>query len=332
MPMDFAPPPLAPAVTVESSAPLHLSSLVCTSVPCATRPPRLVLPPELLSRIHRFWGDGHPMLAEFVVLVHAVGALADAEIEPVLERLASPVPFPHPLPLETESDVDRDVINARLARLARDRRLRARYVVIMRDLWSANRSEWESAGRAQAAEAVETWRRRLGQGADIADILPPNHIAMRPAYEPMTRAALSDGTLHLAPTLTSYGHIVALPGLMSVTAAYGPRHATTERMREAADIASQLKVLADPTRITILSLLANGPRAVGELAQELHIAQPTASVHLRRLREAGLVEVERAGGRSAHRLRPEAAARRLDDLSARLGQVIGAPDDAPPGP
>lgn len=53
--------------------------------------------------------------------------------------------------------------------------------------------------------------------------------------------------------------------------------------------------LADPTRILILYALDEGPRNVTELTQELNITQPTASRHLKILRERGLVRPNRQG-------------------------------------
>jgi DNA-binding transcriptional ArsR family regulator len=47
--------------------------------------------------------------------------------------------------------------------------------------------------------------------------------------------------------------------------------------------------LADPHRRTMLALLRDRPRAVGELVELTGLTQPGTSKHLRVLREAGLV-------------------------------------------
>lgn len=64
-------------------------------------------------------------------------------------------------------------------------------------------------------------------------------------------------------------------------------------------------VLAEPTRRTILDLLRDGERPVGELVDRLRLSQPAVSKHLRVLREAGLVEVRSDAQRRLYRLRPE---------------------------
>ncbi len=53
--------------------------------------------------------------------------------------------------------------------------------------------------------------------------------------------------------------------------------------------------LADPTRILMLYALDEHPRNVTELTQELNITQPTASRHLKILRDRGLVQPNRQG-------------------------------------
>jgi DNA-binding transcriptional ArsR family regulator len=52
-----------------------------------------------------------------------------------------------------------------------------------------------------------------------------------------------------------------------------------------------LSALAEPSRFRIVELLREGPRSVGEIAQQLALRQPQVSKHLRVLSEAGLVEV-----------------------------------------
>jgi DNA-binding transcriptional ArsR family regulator len=53
--------------------------------------------------------------------------------------------------------------------------------------------------------------------------------------------------------------------------------------------------LSDPNRLLILYTLNDGPRNVTELTSELNLNQPTASRHLKVLREHGLVHTTRQG-------------------------------------
>ena len=64
-------------------------------------------------------------------------------------------------------------------------------------------------------------------------------------------------------------------------------------------------VLAEPTRRTILDLLRDEERPVGDLVDHLALSQPAVSKHLRVLREAGLVDVRVDAQRRLYRVRPE---------------------------
>ncbi len=74
------------------------------------------------------------------------------------------------------------------------------------------------------------------------------------------------------------------------------------------------EILGDPSRRAIVECLAVGPRAVGELADELPISRPAVSQHLRLLKDAGLVEDEAAGTRRVYRLNPAGVAALRDQL------------------
>ncbi len=72
-----------------------------------------------------------------------------------------------------------------------------------------------------------------------------------------------------------------------------------------ATMASTFEALAEPRRRQILDLLRERERLVGELVEELRLAQPTVSKHLKVLRGAGLVAVRQDAQRRWYRLRPE---------------------------
>jgi DNA-binding transcriptional ArsR family regulator len=72
--------------------------------------------------------------------------------------------------------------------------------------------------------------------------------------------------------------------------------------------------LGDPTRRAIFERLADRPRAVGELANELPVSRPAVSQHLKVLKEAGLVVDRRDGNRRIYQLDPDG----VGALRARL--------------
>jgi DNA-binding transcriptional ArsR family regulator len=72
--------------------------------------------------------------------------------------------------------------------------------------------------------------------------------------------------------------------------------------------------LADGTRRAIVSRLAEGPQAVGQLAAELPVSRSAVSQHLKILKDAGLVSERAAGTRRFYRLNPVAVAALRDQL------------------
>ena len=83
-----------------------------------------------------------------------------------------------------------------------------------------------------------------------------------------------------------------------------------------ADTAAVAAVIADPTRSVMLDALMTGEAlTAGELARAASIAPSTASEHLRRLREVGLVDVYSAGRHRYHRLAGADVANALETLA-----------------
>jgi DNA-binding transcriptional ArsR family regulator len=72
--------------------------------------------------------------------------------------------------------------------------------------------------------------------------------------------------------------------------------------------------LADRTRRAIVMQLAEGERAVGELAAALPVSQPAVSQHLKVLRDVGLVSERAEGTRRIYRLNEAGVAALRDQL------------------
>ena len=90
---------------------------------------------------------------------------------------------------------------------------------------------------------------------------------------------------------------------------------------DAATLASQLKALADPARIRLVSMLATSPTGdlcACDLPTALGKSQPTVSHHLRQLVDAGLIEREQRGKWAWFRLRAD----RLAAIRTALGEGL----------
>lgn len=94
-----------------------------------------------------------------------------------------------------------------------------------------------------------------------------------------------------------------------------PLAVSTLSQDEADDLAAAFKVLADPARLRLLSMIASADEACAcELVEPIGRSQPTVSHHLAVLTDAGLVDREKRGKWAYYRLRPERLALLRDFL------------------
>jgi DNA-binding transcriptional ArsR family regulator len=92
--------------------------------------------------------------------------------------------------------------------------------------------------------------------------------------------------------------------------------------------------LAEPHRRDILRLLRDRPQSVNEIAGQFNITQQAVSLHLKVLRDAGLVAVRPHGRHRLYAVRPEGLAGLRDFLAEfwpdslqRLKHAVEADDD-----
>ncbi|MFE7724498.1 ArsR/SmtB family transcription factor [Streptomyces anthocyanicus] len=82
-----------------------------------------------------------------------------------------------------------------------------------------------------------------------------------------------------------------------------------------------IRVLADPLRLRIVTLLARETLCTTHLVEETGARQTNLSNHLRVLREAGVVETEPCGRYTYYKLRP-------DVIASLAGQFAGLAESA----
>lgn len=84
--------------------------------------------------------------------------------------------------------------------------------------------------------------------------------------------------------------------------------------------ADVIRVLGDPLRLRIVTLLARETLCTTHLVEETGARQTNLSNHMKVLREAGLVETEPCGRFTYYRLKPEV----LAGLSEQFAQLAAA--------
>ena len=134
-----------------------------------------------------------------------------------------------------------------------------------------------------------------------------------------------DGELAVVPAyFTHKSMLFDLPGLVVVGVRAEPSDAESRARTQS--LARRLKTLADPTRLGMVDHLVQGPSTVSELARHFGIAQPTASNHVKLLRDAGLVTDVRVGSPAPARPRPRPAS---GTCSTTCGPCSSPPSSRP---
>ena len=276
----------------------------------------------LAERAATFWGgDERGEFGELIVLADHAGVVFEPDPEATWQRLsdaaASKIVVP---PLPAEEPYVRRLIQKRLDQLCDSSELRDRYFAVVRETWAVLKPYWQSTGRSAAEEMLQHIRPQLARGADVRSIMPPNHWVRREGTRELVDESVENGELVVVPLgMAGIGMaFFALPGL--VIAALGPESEKRTAMgRERAERgASRFKLLADPTRLAILSDLLNCPKSITDLAGAFELSQPTVSVHVKMLREAGLLDSRKEKGHTLYSASEERTRALLNEASAAV--------------
>lgn len=75
------------------------------------------------------------------------------------------------------------------------------------------------------------------------------------------------------------------------------------------------RAIADPTRRSIMAMLAGGEQSLGDIAANYEMTRPAVTKHLKVLEQGGLIRVRAQGRERLHTLQPNA----LKSVSDWLG-------------
>jgi DNA-binding transcriptional ArsR family regulator len=136
------------------------------------------------------------------------------------------------------------------------------------------------------------------------DALPEWAMAWCNQSEPYLDPAAEAGELVVAPMYINQRgkFILSMPGMTVLS--YVPREkpGDSRTARDVAEtIAARHKLVSDPTRLQLLGTLVRKGATISELADLYGLSQPTVSVHMKQLRESGLVLTEREGAQVLYR-------------------------------
>lgn len=276
--------------------------------------------PELAARARAFWVDAPGDFTELLVFAYRTGTLFEEDAGPFLATLEAAAASHFEMPdFPGEDPDDEATIHRHILELRSDGGLRQRYVALLREIWAVV----EPVGRRNLSEgrrAVVELENRLAN-LPWREAVPDWAIAWCTMSEPYLDPAVEAGELFVVPMFISpQGKLIfSMPGMTVL--AYVPKEKPGDNRtpRELAEgIAARHKVVADPTRLQLLGSLVRRGATVSELAALYDLAQPTVSVHMKQLREAGLVTSDREGAQVIYRTDYERLRELLGDAAKDL--------------
>jgi DNA-binding transcriptional ArsR family regulator len=276
---------------------------------------------DLSERVRTFWGDGAEEVGftEMHILSHYAGALylrdADA-LWRALERGVATVPLE--LDVASESPEEIAVYRDRFRRLKESPALVRAYLDLMKEVWQPVDEMWQQA-LPLIEEAGRHVVRQYENGAALDVVVTPGCDIFR-ARLPEIESDLEAGKPLVFVPCLFFGSSMYLefPDLVVIGTGVGPDDQAARARTES--VARRLKAVADPTRLAILHCLATAPSTVGDLALLFRLAQPTVSMHVKVLRDNGLVRTERQAGRLRLSADPSAVESLLGELRGALLQ------------
>jgi len=281
---------------------------------------------ELAERVRTFWSDAahDTCFTEMQALAHHAGALGETSAPALWAALEGAIStVPTDMGLESESPEDRLIFLARLERLKESPSLSRSYIDLLREVWEPIDEIWQptvpmlrEAGRRVVAE--------MENGRTLAEVTRGEACEILKASLGEISERIDSGYPLLIVPCLFFGNSLYLefPGLTLIGCGLQRNDAAARARTES--LARRLKTVADPTRLALLHYLAGTPSTVGDLATTFGLAQPTVSMHMKSLRESGLVRSERKDGRMRLSADPGAVASLVDELRGVVSLSAGA--------
>jgi DNA-binding transcriptional ArsR family regulator len=285
---------------------------------------------DLADRVRNFW-RGEPdetCFTEMQVLAHHAGALGETSADALWEAIEIAVAtITLDLDMPSESPAERAIFVDRFRRLKESPELLGSYLELLREVWGPVDDLWQ-----QALPVIEEAGRHVvaqyDGGRSLEILITPGCDILRDNLPAIVSNVDAGKPLLFVPCLF-FGSSMYLefPDLIVIGTGVGHGDAVARARTES--VARRLKAVADPTRLALLHSLATAPSTVGELATLFRLAQPTVSMHVKVLRQSGLVRSRRQDGRLRLSADPVAVESLLAEL--RLAVLSGTNTTLPAG-
>ncbi len=279
---------------------------------------------DLADCVRNFWNDDseETCFTEMQVLAHHAGALGETDPDALWEAIETAVAtVPLDLEMPSESPEEREIFLDRFRQLKESPELLRSYLDLLREVWGPVDDMWqralpviEEAGRHVVAQ--------YQRGRSLELLIRPGCDILRDRLPEIVSSVEAGEPLLFVPCLF-FGSSMYLEfsGLVVIGTGVGQGDVVARARTES--VARRLKAVADPTRLAILHSLATAPSTVSELAMLFRLAQPTVSMHVKVLRQSGLVRSQRQGGRLRLSADPAAVESLLGELRRAVLQGTG---------
>jgi ArsR family transcriptional regulator len=275
---------------------------------------------DLADCVRGFWGEGSEEtgFAEMQVLANHAGAMTETDpcaLWQAIERAVATVPLDLEIP--SESPEERATYLDRFRSLRESPELLRSYLDLLKEVWAPVDDMWQ-----QALPVIDEAGRHVvaqyERGRSLEVLIPTGCDILRDRMPGILSGVESGQRALLFVPCLFFGSSMYLefPGLVVIGTGVG--QGDIEARSRTESVARRLKAVADPTRLALLHSLATAPSTVGELAVLFRLAQPTVSMHVKVLRQNGLVRSERRAGR----LRLSADAAAVEALLGELRQAV----------
>ena len=266
--------------------------------------------PETLRAVADFWRQrGHERAgAETFLLATRFGYVRDPDPERFLRDFGR-LPGRYLSEGRVKDSATLEESERIVARLEvlRDAETAEAWTQAHRGLWRLLGPYWERERRPAVEAAAGAFMAQLGASGDVLSSFPRHHFAQFESAVAQIRKAEKEGRVLVVPMglAVSGGFLFDVDGTVYIGFGVQAERVHERTAQRVAELAPRMKAFADPTRAMLLAVIARFEGlqfTVGDLAQQLGVSQPTVSGHLRLLRDAGLVDIERRGNKAYHRL------------------------------
>jgi DNA-binding transcriptional ArsR family regulator len=290
--------------------------------------------PDLVLALQAFWkGENGAGESDLFLMACELGYARDDSIERFLSdfpRLPEQVqkhlealtdqmvPQHHKSDGATQQQKMQEQFAQRLA-LLKKAELRKPFIKHIKQLWNWLEPLWTEKGLAETVRASQVFLAKFKETGSVLDALPPHHFTQFESSAQQIRTSQEKRRMLVTPLFFAHGGGFNFDFSEDHYIGYGIQ---SERMYEhlaamVKQTSSKTKALADETRLMLLTLIARYDQfalTVSDFAVQLGVSQPTVSGHLKLLKEAGLVTLEKHGNKSLYKINTGAMEQALGEL------------------